>query len=98
MNRNQRKPEDTLTKTELQVCVLLATGATDAQIGMELGKAAATIKVHGLRIRDKLGVDSRIQVAIWWLRRTELAEVTALRAELAEVTRQRDNWKGWFSL
>ena len=48
-----------LTDRELQVLVLLATGATNREIGEQLFRAEKTASVHVSRILAKLGVGTR---------------------------------------
>jgi DNA-binding CsgD family transcriptional regulator len=52
-----------LTPRELQVLALLASGATNRQIGNSLFMAEKTASVHVSRILAKLGVQSRTQAA-----------------------------------
>jgi DNA-binding NarL/FixJ family response regulator len=52
-----------LTARELQVLSLVATGATNRQIGETLFMAEKTASVHVSRILAKLGVHSRTQAA-----------------------------------
>jgi LuxR family maltose regulon positive regulatory protein len=50
-----------LTKRELEVMQLIATGATNAEIAQELYIAVGTVKNHAKNIYGKLGVHSRSQ-------------------------------------
>ena len=52
-----------LTPREREVLVLLPHGLTNADIGLRLGIATGTVKVHVERIIHKLGLNDRTQVA-----------------------------------
>lgn len=47
-----------LTPRERQVCDLVALGRLNKQIGLELGAAEKTIKIHRGHVMEKLGVQS----------------------------------------
>ena len=53
-----------LTERELDVVRLLATSATNAQIGEELFLSANTVRNHVARIAKKLGVGSRLEIVL----------------------------------
>lgn len=55
---------DSLTERERDVAVLLARGATNAEIGDTLFLALATVKANVTRIFTKLGVDNRVSAAM----------------------------------
>ena len=61
----ETEPEDPfgLTPRERQVLALVASGATNRQIGAELFMAEKTASVHVSRILGKLGVQTRTQAA-----------------------------------
>lgn len=54
-----------LTKREKQVLLLLATGATNAEISSTLFISPHTVKTHVYNILKKLGVQNRLQAALW---------------------------------
>lgn len=56
-------PPSLLTPREQEVAALVATGATNRQIGVRLNMAEKTVETHLTRIMAKLGVDNRTQVA-----------------------------------
>jgi pimeloyl-ACP methyl ester carboxylesterase/DNA-binding CsgD family transcriptional regulator len=58
-----------LTARQLQVAALVAEGMTNRQIGERLGIEERSAEGHVERIRLRLGVTSRAQVAAWWERR-----------------------------
>lgn len=52
-----------LTRREMEVAELVARGLTTAQVGSVLGTSAFTVRNQLTRIFDKLGVDSRAELA-----------------------------------
>jgi DNA-binding NarL/FixJ family response regulator len=58
----------TLTARQLQVAALVAEGLTNRQIAQRLGIEERSAEGHLERIRQRLGVTSRAQVAAWWAR------------------------------
>ena len=54
-------PETTLSKREIEVLQLMATGAANKQIASELTIGQSTVKTHSVRIFNKLGVNGRTQ-------------------------------------
>jgi DNA-binding CsgD family transcriptional regulator len=59
---------DDLTPREREVAQLLAEGCTNAQVATRLGIATKTAAVHVSNILAKLGMQSRTEVATWWIR------------------------------
>lgn len=55
-----------LTARQLQVAALVAEGLTNRQIAERLGIEERSAEGHLERIRQRLGVSSRAQVAAWW--------------------------------
>jgi pimeloyl-ACP methyl ester carboxylesterase/DNA-binding CsgD family transcriptional regulator len=68
------RPAGALTARQLQVAALVAEGLTNRQIAERLGIEERSAEGHLERIRQRLGVGSRAQVAAWWAR-AEAAEV-----------------------
>jgi pimeloyl-ACP methyl ester carboxylesterase/DNA-binding CsgD family transcriptional regulator len=62
-------PQVPLTARQLQVAALVAEGMTNRQIAERLGIEERSAEGHVERIRLRLGVGSRAQVAAWWARR-----------------------------
>ncbi|MGZ4508656.1 MAG: response regulator transcription factor [Blastococcus sp.] len=58
-----------MTARQLQVAALVADGLTNRQIAERLGIEERSAEGHVERIRYRLGVTSRAQVAAWWVRR-----------------------------
>lgn len=61
----------TLTGREFMVAELVADGLTNRQIAQRLGLSAHTVATHLDKVRDKLGMRSRTQIALWVAARTE---------------------------
>ena len=59
-------PAGTLTARQLQVAALVADGLTNRQIAGRLGIEERSAEGHVERIRQRLGVRSRAQIATWW--------------------------------
>lgn len=59
---------DPLTDRELQVLRLLAQGRTNAQMAEAMYVSEVTIRTHVSHIHDKLGVENRVQAALYALR------------------------------
>ena len=60
-----RSPIDTLSPRELEIVRLIARGASNKEIGRELGIAETTVKIHVQHLLRKLGLSSRVQAAIY---------------------------------
>ena len=58
-------PAETLTPRELEVIVAVADGATNRAIAEQLGLSDQTVKNHLSHIYDKVGVSSRLELAIY---------------------------------
>jgi pimeloyl-ACP methyl ester carboxylesterase/DNA-binding CsgD family transcriptional regulator len=57
----------TLTPRQQEVAALVAEGLTNREIGQQLGIDERSAEGHLERIRLRLGVRSRAQVAAWWV-------------------------------
>ncbi|MFF9086130.1 ATP-binding protein [Streptomyces sp. NPDC014991] len=60
-----------LTVRESTVAELVAEGLTNRQIADRLGLSIHTVATHLDKVRDKLGLRSRTQIALWAAARTE---------------------------
>jgi DNA-binding NarL/FixJ family response regulator len=60
-----RPPAATLTRRELQVALAVLDGASNKEIGQKLGLGEQTVENHLSRIFDKLGVSSRLELALY---------------------------------
>lgn len=67
--RRAGPPSGELTARQLQVAALVADGLTNRQIAERLGIEERSAEGHVERIRLRLDVTSRAQVAAWWGRR-----------------------------
>ncbi|MEW2354320.1 alpha/beta fold hydrolase [Spirillospora sp. NPDC029432] len=61
--------DDVLTPRQLQVASLVADGLSNRQIARSLGIEERSAEGHVERIRLRLDVRSRAQIAAWWARR-----------------------------
>ena len=58
-----------LTKRELEVVEWIAAGKRNAEIGQILECSARTVQKHVQHILEKLHLETRIAVCIWWYER-----------------------------
>ena len=63
--RETARPRSVLSPREMEVARLVADGATNAQTATKLFVGERTVESHVASIFNKLGVDSRVQVARW---------------------------------
>ena len=56
-----------LTPREREVVAAVVSGASNADIGREMGVSSQTVKNHLSRIFDKLGVGTRLELAVYGL-------------------------------
>jgi|TARA_R110002051_G_scaffold181247_1_gene250705 DNA-binding CsgD family transcriptional regulator len=61
-------PETKLTARELQVVKLIVKGMRYKEIAQSLGLSYETVKTYVGRIRKKLNVSSKTEVAMWAIR------------------------------
>lgn len=55
---------DTLSPREKEVALLISQGLSNPEIAARLFVSLSTVKTHVARIMDKLGVESRVQIAL----------------------------------
>lgn len=55
-----------LTKRELEVAEWIAAGKRNGEIGKILGCSSRTVQKHVQHILEKLHLETRIAVCIWW--------------------------------
>ena len=60
-----RGPVATLTRRELQIVAAIVDGASNDDIGRQYGMRTQTVKNHLTNIFDKLGVSSRLELALF---------------------------------
>jgi DNA-binding NarL/FixJ family response regulator len=61
----ERRAAKELSERELEVLGLVATGCMNKQIAFRLGISEKTVKAHLTRIFRQIGVDDRMQAALW---------------------------------
>ncbi len=54
-----------LTEREVQVAHMIAKGMSNKMIGNKLGIAESTVKVHVKHILGKIGLRTRVEIAVW---------------------------------
>ena len=54
-----------LSLREHQVVLAIGQGATDAEIGQQLNIKYETVRSYVKRLRDKIGLRSKAQLAVW---------------------------------
>ena len=57
-----------LTRRQWQIATLIVRGLTNADIGAELGLSGGTVANHVQHIMKRLGVGSRVEIAVWTVR------------------------------
>lgn len=62
--------DEALAPTELELVKLAALGMTNRQIGLRVERAENTIKHAFVGIFDKVGVWSRLELVMRWMRET----------------------------
>lgn len=58
-----------MTKRELEVVEWIAAGKRNGEIGQILGCSSRTVQKHVQHILEKLNVETRVAVCIWWYER-----------------------------
>ena len=58
-----------LTERQMQVAILVCKFRTNIQIARELGVTRITVADHLYRIFEALGLESRMQLIIWMLKK-----------------------------
>lgn len=75
-----------LSRRELEVAAGVHVGLLNKQIGARLGIDETTVKTHLHRVFQKLGIRSRVEVALWYERRNQAAHpVNRLAGRLREL-------------
>jgi len=68
-----------LSRREVEVAVLIAQGLTSKEIGKKLFIERGTVDTHVQHIYNKLGIDSRPQLAVWLMERGLLSRPIAAK-------------------
>ncbi|MER5870336.1 helix-turn-helix transcriptional regulator [Streptomyces sp. NPDC002044] len=79
------RPRVQLTEQESAVFLCLATGASNAELAVELRLSVSTVKFHVVNIRAKLGGISRLQVCLLAALAREDPRTTLPDADLADA-------------
>lgn len=58
-----------LTERKMQICMLIAQFKTNKEISKELGIARETVTEHITEIFQTLGLECRMQLVVWMLKR-----------------------------
>jgi non-specific serine/threonine protein kinase len=64
--RQSESSDGPLSRREMEVAELVADGATNSQVAARLFISERTVESHVASIFNKLGVDTRLQVARWF--------------------------------
>lgn len=67
-SENPGQPKDRLSEREIQILRLMTQGKLDEEIAQELVLTEVTIRTHISRILTKLGLENRVQAALYGLR------------------------------
>jgi DNA-binding NarL/FixJ family response regulator len=62
--RGARQQLNLLTTREREVAVALGLGKSNAEISHDLYMSLATVKAHDSRVREKLQLNNRVQIAL----------------------------------
>ena len=63
--RQENRPLQAMTERECEVLALVGAGLSNKLIARRLGITEATVKAHLTHIYRRIGVDSRVQAALW---------------------------------
>jgi DNA-binding CsgD family transcriptional regulator len=63
------KSATALTPRELEVLIWIAEALTDSQIAAQMGTKIGTVKRHAANVRDKIGADNRVAMAMYAVRK-----------------------------
>lgn len=79
------KPESTLlTLREREVVALVADGVRNREIGETLGISEETVKRHIFNAMNKRGMETRVQLAVWWVQHSTAVELEEVKTEIAK--------------
>lgn len=57
-----------LTEREVQCVKLVSEGISNIEIAERIGATHGTVKKHLFNVFEKVGCDTRTQLAVWWLK------------------------------
>lgn len=66
------------TARELETLRLVATGCSNREIGTRLGVMEGTVKNWIKTLMDKTGQDTRVELAVWFIHKTEIEPLQEL--------------------
>lgn len=61
------KPEESLTPREIRLVLEISTGDKYKAIAQRLGICEGTVRNTVRQIFEKVGVDNKLQLALWWV-------------------------------
>ena len=70
-----------LTPREREVLTLLVDGLMNKEIGRRLGTTTRTVRNQLVSVYQKLGVDSRVSAAVWYVRQEAMRQMQQLQQE-----------------
>lgn len=70
---HRAKPCAHLTNREKQLIALVATGKANKLIAYDLHLTEGTVKVYMNRLFLKVGVENRVQLAVWYLKHPDMS-------------------------
>ncbi|WP_413943634.1 response regulator transcription factor [Bdellovibrio sp. HCB-162] len=65
---NAPNPAEVLTRRELEVVKLIATGKTNKEVANVLGCTDHTVKTHKANIMEKLNCSTSVEITVWALK------------------------------
>jgi DNA-binding NarL/FixJ family response regulator len=68
INKPPAPPAHKLTKREQEILACIAQGATNQELAERFGISGHTVRAHVTRVFKKLGVNSRVQAALYFLK------------------------------
>lgn len=69
--QESQQPPQILTRRELEVAGLVALGLGNKHIATRLGIKVSTVKNHITSINKNLGCETRVGIAVWYVRNYE---------------------------
>lgn len=73
MSYKPKRQGTALTAAERKVAAMIAEDLADKQIADRLGCSQRSVETHAQHIRERLGVRSKIGIAVWVVRQEQRA-------------------------